>query len=43
MYGKRLDFSKGAKLVDSQGVVVSSGAIHETVLAALKQETLGIA
>ena len=41
MHGKPLDFSKGAKLVDSQGVVVSNGAIHETVLAALKQETVG--
>ena len=40
MHGKPLDFSKGAKLVDSQGVVVSNGDIHETVLAALKQETV---
>lgn len=35
MHGNPLDFSKGAKLVDNQGVVVSNGAIHETVLAAL--------
>ena len=43
MHGKPLDFSKGAKLVDNQGVVVSNGAIHETVLAALKQEAVGTA
>ncbi|MGJ3253390.1 MAG: 3'(2'),5'-bisphosphate nucleotidase [Elainellaceae cyanobacterium] len=37
MYGKPLDFSKGVKLVDNQGVVVSNGSIHDTVLAALEQ------
>jgi len=36
MHGNALDFSKGQKLVDNQGVVVSNGAIHETVLEALK-------
>jgi len=35
MYGKPLDFSKGAKLVDNQGIVVSNGAIHDTVIQAL--------
>ena len=35
MYGKPLNFSLSAKLVDNQGVVVSSGGIHDTVLAAL--------
>lgn len=35
MYGKPLNFSLSAKLVDNQGVIVSSGAIHDTVLAAL--------
>ncbi|MDJ0701752.1 MAG: 3'(2'),5'-bisphosphate nucleotidase [Leptolyngbyaceae cyanobacterium MO_188.B28] len=42
MHGQPLDFSKGAKLVDNQGVVVSNGAIHDTVLAALKQAAAGI-
>lgn len=37
MHGKPLDFSKGSKLVDNQGVVVSNSAIHDTVLAALKE------
>ncbi|MGK7888715.1 MAG: 3'(2'),5'-bisphosphate nucleotidase [Leptolyngbyaceae cyanobacterium] len=36
MHGKPLDFSKGAKLVDNQGIVVSNGVIHDAVLAALK-------
>ncbi len=35
MYGKPLNFSLSAKLVDNQGVIVSSGGIHDTVLAAL--------
>ncbi len=35
MYGKPLNFSLSAKLVDNQGVIVSSGTIHDTVLAAL--------
>ncbi|MCP2730144.1 3'(2'),5'-bisphosphate nucleotidase [Limnofasciculus baicalensis] len=35
MYGKPLNFSLSAKLVENQGVIVSSGAIHDTVLAAL--------
>ncbi|MEB3356750.1 MAG: 3'(2'),5'-bisphosphate nucleotidase [Synechococcales bacterium] len=35
MYGKPLDFSKGAKLVDNQGIVVSNGTIHDTVIEAL--------
>ncbi len=37
MYGQPLNFSLGAKLVDNQGVIVSNGTIHETVLAALKE------
>ncbi|NEQ98318.1 MAG: 3'(2'),5'-bisphosphate nucleotidase [Cyanothece sp. SIO2G6] len=36
MHGKPLDFSKGAKLVDNQGIVVSNGVIHDAVLEALK-------
>ena len=36
MHGKPLDFSKGAKFVDNRGVVVSNGAIHAEVLAALR-------
>ncbi|MGB3237244.1 MAG: 3'(2'),5'-bisphosphate nucleotidase [Geitlerinemataceae cyanobacterium] len=35
MYGKPLDFSQGAKMVDNQGVVVSNGVIHDKVIAAL--------
>lgn len=37
MYGKPLNFSLGSKLVENQGVIVSNGAIHETVLAALRE------
>ncbi|MBR8827974.1 MAG: 3'(2'),5'-bisphosphate nucleotidase [Gomphosphaeria aponina SAG 52.96 = DSM 107014] len=37
MYGKPLDFAGGAKMMDNQGVVVSNGAIHDQVLAALQQ------
>ncbi len=37
MHGKPLNFSLSSKLVDNQGVVVSSGAIHDTVLAALSR------
>ncbi|ASC74115.1 Inositol-1-monophosphatase [Halomicronema hongdechloris C2206] len=37
MFGRPLDFSQGDRLVNNQGVVVSNGTIHETVLAALKQ------
>ncbi|AOY79776.1 3'(2'),5'-bisphosphate nucleotidase [Moorena producens JHB] len=36
MHGKPLNFSIGSKLVENQGVVVSNGVIHETVLAALR-------
>ena len=36
MYGKPLDFSQGAKLVDNRGVIVSNGLIHDRVLAALQ-------
>ena len=36
MYGKKLDFSKGAKLFDNKGVVVSNGAIHDKVIEALQ-------
>ncbi len=37
MYGKPLDFAAGAKLQDNRGVVVSNGAIHAAVIAALGQ------
>lgn len=37
MYGQPLNFSLGAKLVDNQGVIVSNGDIHETVIAALRE------
>ncbi len=36
MYGKPLDFSQGAKLVNNQGVVVSNGLLHDKVIAALQ-------
>ena len=36
MYGKTLDFSKADRL-DTTGVVVSNGEIHDNVLAALQQ------
>lgn len=36
MYGKTLDFSKGAKLFDNKGVVVSNGVIHDQVIEALQ-------
>ena len=35
MFGKPLDFTKGAKLVDNQGVIVSNGDMHDKVIAAL--------
>jgi 3'(2'), 5'-bisphosphate nucleotidase len=35
MYGKPLDFSQGAKMVDNQGVVVSNGVIHQQAIDAL--------
>lgn len=37
MYGKPLNFSLAAKLTDNQGVIVSNGPIHDTVLAALQE------
>ena len=35
MHGQSLDFSQSARLVNSRGVVVSNGDIHDAVLAAL--------
>jgi 3'(2'), 5'-bisphosphate nucleotidase len=35
MTGKPLDFTKGAKLEDNRGVIVSNGTIHPVVIAAL--------
>jgi 3'(2'), 5'-bisphosphate nucleotidase len=35
MTGKPLDFTKGAKLEDNRGVIVSNGTIHPAVIAAL--------
>lgn len=37
MYGHPLNFTLGSQLVKNQGVVVSNGAMHETVLAALRE------
>lgn len=36
MYGKPLDFASKPKMMENQGVIVSNGIIHDTVLAALK-------
>lgn len=36
MHGKPLDFASGALMTNNQGVVVSSGAIHDQVIEALK-------
>ncbi len=38
MYGLPLDFSEGAKMVDNQGVIVSNGAIHDTVLEVFREK-----
>ena len=35
MHGKTLDFSKEPRFVDTQGVVVSNGEIHDKVLTVL--------
>ncbi|MCM1981319.1 3'(2'),5'-bisphosphate nucleotidase [Lyngbya confervoides] len=35
MYGQKLDFTQGAKLVHNQGVIVSNGRLHDQVIAAL--------
>jgi 3'(2'), 5'-bisphosphate nucleotidase len=37
MYGKPLDFSSGAKLVNNQGIVASNSTLHEAVLAKLRE------
>ncbi len=36
--GKPLDFTSGAKLINNQGIVASNGALHEAVLAALREQ-----
>jgi 3'(2'), 5'-bisphosphate nucleotidase len=38
LYGKPLDFSLGAKLLNNQGIVASNGVIHEAVLNALAEK-----
>lgn len=37
MHGQPLDFSRSARLTDNQGVIVSNGTIHDTVLALLNE------
>ena len=37
MHGKPLNFAEGSKMVNNRGVVVSNGAIHDLVLAALRE------
>ena len=41
VFGKKLDFSLGRKLVNNTGVIVSNGQNHEAVLQAV-QEVLGL-
>ncbi|MGY6530310.1 MAG: 3'(2'),5'-bisphosphate nucleotidase [Cyanobacterium sp.] len=38
MYGKPLDFGTASKMNDNRGVVVTNGAIHDTVIQAIRQE-----
>ncbi len=38
VHGRPLDFSRGRELGNSGGIVVTNGAIHETVLAAVRAE-----
>lgn len=38
MHGQPLDFTIGPKLVNNQGVIVSNGVIHATVLEALREK-----
>jgi 3'(2'), 5'-bisphosphate nucleotidase len=38
MYGVPLDFSKGSKMMNNQGVIVSNGAIHEPVLEVFREK-----
>jgi 3'(2'), 5'-bisphosphate nucleotidase len=40
MHGNPLDFAKAARFETNRGVIVSNGAIHDTVLAALKEGAL---
>lgn len=37
MYGIPLNFSKGNKMIDNQGVIVSNGIIHEQVLEVFRE------
>jgi 3'(2'), 5'-bisphosphate nucleotidase len=37
VFGNALDFSKGRTLEDNRGVVATSGAIHEEVIAAVRK------
>lgn len=38
MHGAPLDFTQGAKLVNNEGIIVSSGTIHQDVLSVLKTD-----
>ncbi len=35
--GKELDWTKGRKLFDNEGVIVSNGNVHEATLTALQE------
>ncbi|MBW4491838.1 MAG: 3'(2'),5'-bisphosphate nucleotidase [Oscillatoria princeps RMCB-10] len=37
MYGKPLNFSAGSKMADNRGAIATNGAIHDRVLAALRE------
>ena len=36
MFGRELDFNRGKKLVNNRGVIVTNGAVHETIINLLK-------
>ncbi len=38
MYGEPLNFALGRKMVNNRGVIASNGAIHDTILAVLREK-----
>lgn len=40
MYGKALDFSAGAKLLNNRGIIASNGALHDAVLSVLRDQAV---
>jgi 3'(2'), 5'-bisphosphate nucleotidase len=43
MTGAPLDFSTGRQLTRNQGVIVTNGALHDAVIAAIAHVTAGTA